>query len=46
MRNERELQSRERLDAEKELDSKYKSVGIQSVAAAAKYCVDQDKRSS
>ncbi len=46
MRNERELQSKERLEAEKELDSQYKTVGIQSVAAAAKYCACQGKRSS
>lgn len=46
MRNERELQTKERLEAERELDSQYKSVGIQSVVAAAKYCACQGKLSS
>lgn len=38
MRSERTLQSKAQLEAEKVLDSRYKTVGIQSVAAAAQYC--------
>lgn len=46
MRNERELQSKEQAEAERELDSRYKTVGISSVAAAVKYCAKTGQRQS
>lgn len=46
MRNERELQTKSQLEAERELDARYKSVGISSVAAAAKYCAKTGNRQS